>query len=128
MKYITQILTILVLVFCSSLYGQSRLDKVKRIPAEDMATKRTALLNETLAFSETQKAEVYQVNLKAAKQRKAVFENASMFTMRKQLKPIKIEVDKALSTILTSEQWQMYNDEDYQEKLKTKMKTWINSL
>lgn len=128
MKYINRIVLVLVLVFCSSLYGQSQLDKVKRIPAEDMALKRTELLAKDLKLSKTQKEAVYEVHLEAAKKRKKVFENASIFSLRKQLKPIKREVDTTLSTILTESQQQLYLDEAYQETLKERMKIWINDF
>lgn len=120
------ILALILMISCSA-FGQSRLDKIKSIPAEDMAEKRTELIKEKLNLSAEQTEAVYQINLEASKKRKEVFNNSSMFSMRKKLKPIKAEVTKEMKSVLTEEQFAIYEDESFKKELKSKMENWIDN-
>ena len=86
----------------------------REMSAEQKAEKRTSNMTETLELTEDQRKEVYQINLTAAEELKALDnEKLTADERRRKKKQVAMDTRKKLSSVLTDEQM---------EKMKSAMK------
>lgn len=124
MKVLKKITVVIVLMISTIGFGQSKLEKFKAIPAEEMAKKKTDLMKKKLSLSEEQTKEVFRINLDAFKARKEVVENSSMFSIRKKMKAVGKEEYLKLEKALSEIQLKKYNSK-VKKELKEAMSNWM---
>lgn len=124
MKY--KLIAILVFSIASTqAFSQSRMKKMKATPATEMAEKMTTMLTEKLSLTDDQVAKVAPLYLEDAKKKKALMEDASIFTLRGKMKKVNKETTSNLKNVLTSEQMQRYK-ESVSKEMKEEFMTWID--
>ncbi|MCF2876357.1 MULTISPECIES: hypothetical protein [unclassified Tenacibaculum] len=124
MKVLKKITIVIVLMISTIGFGQSKLEKFKAIPAEEMAKKKTDLMKKKLSLSEEQTKEIFRINLDAFKARKKVVENSSMFSIRKKMKAVGKEEYLKLEEVLSEIQLKKYNSK-VKKELKEAMSNWM---
>ena len=122
-KYFTIIAFTLI---STTLFSQSRMDKMKATPATEMAEKMTSMLQEKLALSDEQTTQVKPIMLEDAKQKKDILENSSIFTIRGRMKSLQKETKGKLASILTEDQIKLYKDR-VADEMQDEFKAWIDS-
>ncbi|MFD2606096.1 hypothetical protein ACFSSG_11400 [Euzebyella marina] len=100
--------------------GQSKIDRIKAIPPEEMAQKITALQKDKLDLNETQEAEIMAINLKAAQDRRSILENSSLIKMRKEMKVVQEYTDNKITSVLNPNQIELYatNKENIRQEVR----------
>ncbi|WP_420553697.1 hypothetical protein [Tenacibaculum aiptasiae] len=124
MNVLKKITVVIVLMISTIGFSQSKLEKFKAIPAEEMAKKKTDLMKEKLGLSEEQAKEIFRINLDAFKARKEVVENSSMFSIRKKMKVVGKEEYLKLEEVLSETQLKKYNSK-VKKELKEAMSNWM---
>lgn len=120
--------TIAILVFSlisTQAFSQSRMKKMKATPATEMAKKMTTMLTEKLSLTDDQVAKVAPLFLEDAKKKKALMEDASIFTIRGKMKKVNKETTNNLKSVLTSQQIQRYK-ESISKEMREEFMAWID--
>ncbi|WP_196890521.1 hypothetical protein [Aureivirga marina] len=124
MNFKKAIFTGLILLVTTFSFGQSTLEKMKKLPAEDVAKQRTEIMDKKLDLTDEQEVKVQEINLESSKKRKEIFQNTSRFKIPRKLKVVKADYDEKLEKILSPEQFKLY--EDKKGEIKDEMIFWVD--
>ncbi|WP_196889493.1 hypothetical protein [Aureivirga sp. CE67] len=124
MYFKKSILTVLFTLISTLCFSQSKLDKLKKILAEDISAKRTEIMVSKLNLNEEEKSKVHELNLKTDKNRKEIFQNSSKFKIPRKLRVENTKYEEELEKILTKEKWKLYGEK--KSEIKDEMIVWVD--
>lgn len=107
--------------FASSFAVAQDQNSLNNLPPEEIAEFQTELMASALSLNEGQIADVYDINLKYAKENKSLIQSSGRKLKKfKKLKALSKSKDEELEKILTNKQYEIYlqKKEEVKEELK----------